>query len=1168
VRELYFPLPYNDEQVSIIRKLEHKDGVVVQGPPGTGKTHTIANVICHYLAQGKRVLVTSKADTALAVLQDKLPDRIRELSVALLADETDGMKQFENSIGKIAAQVSSLRIEQLEANITEYEEVLNVLHAQIAAVDQDIAATAARHMRKYAFQGKDLEPHELAKLVIDQTEDHQWFTDVLPADASEPPLTDEDVARLREARQHALRDLESVHAKLPSPSKLPSWDTLLGVHKDIVKARSIGAKIEAGAVHGLKDSSPETFEEAKRLLATLNDHLDVHARVAKHSGGLSLRDRFRKIAADEILFKSLFELRASVNQLDDARKVLVAKAVAVPEGAETNEDYLAAVDRLVLGLRAFTLPFGKGAARKLVGDTTVEGSAPERPQWSVVKEAIVWRKDAKRVLARYSTMAAEFGLLAVPPGSLEAGVKHAQHVLTLAELVRNMVFETEKIVLSAAIQRVFGTEIARAAAARYDAELPGLVESLESHLEQGRLGHALTHLTSFCAALDGTDAVVGRELTHILSLRVGTATENEDELRKDWAALVAEARRLDALRPHFQVIADCSRRLAEAGATSWARRIETEPPTQDLDLAMPMQWREAWAWRVAFQLLERIDAHTKLRASFVKRRELTTKLGRVYEDLVAERAWLGVCKSSSMGVRQALSGYLTSIKAMGSGTGIRALRHRKNARAAMSSAHRAVPCWVLPSWRVSETLPAELSTFDLVVIDEASQSDIWALPALLRGKKLLVVGDHKQVSPLVVGMPEQRIVDIQHRFLDSQPHGRYMTPDASIYDLSSVVFAGNSVMLKEHFRCAPAIIEYSNREFYQGEIRSLRVPKASERLDPPLIDVVVKGGYRKGDKNIPEAEAIVQQIEAIVADGSLAGRTIGVVTLLGNEQAKYILELVNKRIAGEEIIAREISVGPPPVFQGRERDIMMVSMVLQAGNNTASNILAQQQRFNVALSRARDRTYLFRSVPDHAFPADSLSGRLLRHFRQPFAQDPKAVTAARELCESPFEEEVYDELSKRGYRVQPQVRCGGYRIDMVVEGIDGRRLAIECDGDKYHGPGKWIDDMARQRVLERAGWVFWRCFASSFVRRRQEVLDDLWAELAKLKIEPLGDEEAGQASSVWVKRIEVDPFNMAEAEAAGAEEAVDDDMPPASEGAVVENGAVPGGAVAVEGEPS
>ena len=60
--ELYFPLPYNDEQVTIVQRLEHAPGVCVQGPPGTGKTHTIANIICHYLATGRRVLVTSRGE--------------------------------------------------------------------------------------------------------------------------------------------------------------------------------------------------------------------------------------------------------------------------------------------------------------------------------------------------------------------------------------------------------------------------------------------------------------------------------------------------------------------------------------------------------------------------------------------------------------------------------------------------------------------------------------------------------------------------------------------------------------------------------------------------------------------------------------------------------------------------------------------------------------------------------------------------------------------------------------------------------------------------------------------------------------------------------------------------------------------------------------------------
>src|SRR5690606_35050821 len=68
VQDLYFPKAFNDEQLRIVQLLEAHDGVVVQGPPGTGKTHTIANIVCHWLATGRRVLVTSMKEPALAVL--------------------------------------------------------------------------------------------------------------------------------------------------------------------------------------------------------------------------------------------------------------------------------------------------------------------------------------------------------------------------------------------------------------------------------------------------------------------------------------------------------------------------------------------------------------------------------------------------------------------------------------------------------------------------------------------------------------------------------------------------------------------------------------------------------------------------------------------------------------------------------------------------------------------------------------------------------------------------------------------------------------------------------------------------------------------------------------------------------------------------------------------
>jgi very-short-patch-repair endonuclease len=201
-------------------------------------------------------------------------------------------------------------------------------------------------------------------------------------------------------------------------------------------------------------------------------------------------------------------------------------------------------------------------------------------------------------------------------------------------------------------------------------------------------------------------------------------------------------------------------------------------------------------------------------------------------------------------------------------------------------------------------------------------------------------------------------------------------------------------------------------------------------------------------------------------------------------------------------------------------------MVLGPNERGAANRADMKQRYNVAMSRARDRMYLFRSVERNSFAEDTLNGRLIRHFQEPFRVNGRSTQLLRDRCESGFEFEMFDELVRRGYRIEPQVRCGAFKIDFVVEGREGRRLAIECDGDRFHGPGQWSDDMARQRVLERAGWTFWRCFASSWTRRRDEVVGDLLQTLEGLGIEPLGSEAVD--NTVWVHYKEVDPYQIEE----------------------------------------
>ena len=152
-RELYFPLPYNQEQETIVEMLERAPGVSVQGPPGTGKTHTIANIICHYLATGRKVLVTSKGEHALSVLQDKIPEEVRPLTVALLSGDKEGMRQFQASIEAIIHNLSQLNTRVTEDEIEHCKQQIDVAHAEVAKIDKSVDQIAAQQLSSIEIDG-------------------------------------------------------------------------------------------------------------------------------------------------------------------------------------------------------------------------------------------------------------------------------------------------------------------------------------------------------------------------------------------------------------------------------------------------------------------------------------------------------------------------------------------------------------------------------------------------------------------------------------------------------------------------------------------------------------------------------------------------------------------------------------------------------------------------------------------------------------------------------------------------------------------------------------------------------------------------------------------------------------------------------------------------------
>lgn len=412
--ELYFPLAYNDEQVSIIQKLEYGDGVVVQGPPGTGKTHTIANIISHYLAAGKRVLVSSKGETALTEVIGKLPERIRPLAVGLLSNEREGMKQFEHSIQTIASAVTSFDPRSSGREISRLDDKVNRLHSKISHIDSSLRAHATKHMCSYKFQGVESSPEDIAKYAVEHEEVYKWMDDALPAEGMDRLRVDErSVGALRAARRRVGKDINYLNCSLPVSEDFAAWPELLRLHRDLIKAKDIDARVSDGTILDLVDSTPGAYEKAEALVKFLADREVLKEKIATYSNaGLNgLGKHLAEMKPDDGLLASLLQACRDVDSLDRTRRDLVLKSVALPVAAGDDEDFVTAVDRLRNGKSAFTLPFGKAAARKLVAGVTVLGLPPEgREHWEDVGSMLDWRVSATRCLARWNSIAGEFGL--------------------------------------------------------------------------------------------------------------------------------------------------------------------------------------------------------------------------------------------------------------------------------------------------------------------------------------------------------------------------------------------------------------------------------------------------------------------------------------------------------------------------------------------------------------------------------------------------------------------------------------------------------------------------------------------------------------------------------------------------------------------------------------
>ncbi|MBQ7528933.1 DUF559 domain-containing protein, partial [bacterium] len=552
-------------------------------------------------------------------------------------------------------------------------------------------------------------------------------------------------------------------------------------------------------------------------------------------------------------------------------------------------------------------------------------------------------------------------------------------------------------------------------------------------------------------------------------------------------------------------------------APRWAEAIEGRSGVHGKTI-VPDKIEEAWKWSQYSELLNDL-----LSISFEDLQKDSIRLGREYRQLTASfaemSAWYHLMRRTegNLDMRMALQGWKQTVKKIGKGTGKNAPRFKAKARELMGKCQAAVPGWIMPMGRALESLNPQVNSFDIVIIDEASQSDISSLAVLYMGKKLIIVGDDKQVSPMAVGLDMDKMSALEDMYINGKiPNSHLYNGRTSIYDIAATVF--QPLMLREHFRCVPEIIGFSNMLSYDNKIKPLRDASSSQLL-PAVVNYKVEGGRRSDSAktNPNEAKAIIALMQACMREPEYDGKTFGIISMLGDDQVKLLQKMLFEHIEGRDIDRRRILVGNASNFQGDERDVIFLSLV-DSGNKSGPISLmsfgvedAYRKRYNVATSRARDQLWVVNSLD----PNDDLKYGDIRKMLLDYSLSYSNVAdheGVEDSSESLFEAKVVKSLKDRGFHLIRHKQIGTYCLNIVV--VHGKdSVIIECDGDRYRSGDTYIrEDMERQTILERIGWKFIHIRGSEYFRDPNTAIDRLSKRLEEFGIYP-EDEEGGSDSN-------------------------------------------------------
>lgn len=381
----------------------------------------------------------------------------------------------------------------------------------------------------------------------------------------------------------------------------------------------------------------------------------------------------------------------------------------------------------------------------------------------------------------------------------------------------------------------------------------------------------------------------------------------------------------------------------------------------------------------------------------------------------------------------------------------------------------AFPCWCVTTYAVSDSLPLKPGMFDVAIIDEASQCDIAScFPILFRAKKAVIVGDDKQLPHLSFLEKAKEQSFLSQYGIPDKYRLMWSFRTNSMFDLADY-YSMNSVMLDEHFRSLPPIINFSNHEFYNDRIRVMRKDNNEEKV-LELVEVLDGKVDFDATRNLPEIEALVKKLHEIIIEDERKNPdnpvSVGIISPF-RAQVEQLKISVSKVLSDYMIKKHQIEIGTAHTFQGDERDIMMISWAI-ADNSYVQSLMFMQKAnlFNVAITRGRNRVINFVSRNPRELPEGHFRNYV--SFMQEYQNRKEALLSGEideNIYKNSLEREVAEKIRELDHKVTAGAEIAGLSADLLVDD----KFVIEIDGleDKIKSN---MSNIKKQAIIERSGY--------------------------------------------------------------------------------------------------